>query len=89
MWKVWTIIPDLLCQLVEANAWKKEPRSNEYGTPRDILNTFLGTFEPSGLPVIMNATEYYTRNLRVDVDRSKSRLNQHCSQILDKLEHRF
>ena len=27
-WKVWKIIPDLLCQLVEVNAWRKEPRSN-------------------------------------------------------------
>ena len=40
---------------VEVNAWKREPRSNEYDTPRDILNTFFGTFEPSGL--IMNATD--------------------------------
>ena len=43
------------CQLVEVNAWKREPRSNEYDTPRDILNTFFGMFEPSGL--IMNATD--------------------------------
>ena len=53
--KVWKIIPDLLCQLVEVNGWKREPRSNEYDTPRDILNTFFGMFEPSGL--IMNATD--------------------------------
>ena len=55
MWKIWKIILDLLCQLVEVNAWKREPRSNEYDTPRDILNTFFGMFEPSGL--IMNATD--------------------------------
>ena len=55
IWKVWKIIPDLLCQLVEVNAWKREPRSNEYDTPRDILKTFFGMFEPSGL--IMNATD--------------------------------
>ena len=53
MWKVWKIIPDLLCQLVEVNTWRKEP-------PRDILNTFLGMFEPSGL--IMNATDKTLHN---------------------------
>ena len=41
IWKVWEIILELLCQLVEVNAW-------------DILNTFCGVFEPSGL---MNATD--------------------------------
>ena len=55
IWKVWKIIPDLLCQLVEVNAWKRELRSNEYDTPRDILNTFFGMIEPSGL--IMNAID--------------------------------